>query len=166
MEVIKKLLFILLLSGFTSLVLKNCKEDYCFGFETEPFLYMNSASPFKVYFQNSKMLGDTLYSEGRKNELKIPFDMLDNRMTFEFFAPDSKGLLMVNYAIETFICDVSNFKQRHYIRFRSAAIDTNSSFRNIFDEDEHNLVRIDSMADLNERLNINAVYYRPFFVKF
>ncbi len=136
---------------FAAWLMQSCDEDYCHGFQGEPFFSMVSDSAdFKIYATNGEV-GDTLYSEDFL--VQVPVDMNSDKMRYELYAPEYKGDIILDYALQVDECLEDD---QVYLLFSEAKFSDESTFDEFYYRDR----KVTPGAQFKEILNTegNAFY--------
>lgn len=137
---------------FAAWLMQSCDQDFCYGYQGEPRFSVGSDSvDFKIYATNGEV-GDTLYSENFV--VHVPVDMNADRMRYEIYAPDYKGDILFDYALESKECPEDD---RIYLLFTAASFSDESTFKEFYSREEV----VTHGRQLYDLLNVEGYsYYR------
>ena len=135
-------------------LLTGCDDEICVGFEQEPRFLMYSDSLAVKVFATNLNDGDTIYIAPYTAE-SIPIDMNSNQMTYEIYAPDYKGSLILDYTLSAAEC---HYEDEFLLVFDELSVNTESSFINLYESYGYNRYRGQRM----DSIDYLADYFTPY----
>jgi subtilisin family serine protease len=140
----------------------SCDVDICIGFEGEPYVFFaHDSAYFEVVYSNNNV--SNRISSGKDFIARAPFDMNANQMKYDFYTPDYRGSLIIDYELEPQQCSETD---EILIVFKNASINESSSFRNIYYAEYNGYSRIDSIPNLAQVLTSYSGYGQELLVKY
>lgn len=144
----------------TTWLMQSCDQDYCFGFQGEPYFSMASDSTaFKIYATNGEV-GDTIYSEDFL--VRVPVDMNSDKMRYELYAPEYKGDIVLDYALQVDECQEDD---QVYLFFSEAKFSEESTFDGFYYRDRRVTHGAQFKEILNTEGNVFFGYQASFYLR-
>lgn len=139
----------LMVMAIAATLLNGCDDEYCPGFEAEPYfsIYTDSVG-VKIYSSNDEV-GDTIDLLAGAYT-RLPFDMNASQMTYEVYAPEYRGSLILDYNLNSQEC---KYDKTFLLVFDQLRVNESSTFTELYATEYYSNreqgTRIDSVENLS-----------------